>query len=103
MGLQVFKCPACGIYKPITEFDKRTHGLKMLIDPVCRKCRLAGRAPIEELLSRKHAGGRNKIPLPLGKIKELHENGYGYKAIRTELRKLGYEVSYSTIARRIAK
>ncbi len=99
MGTKV--CAVCYTEKIIQDFDSKVKGAELWVDPVCKKCRMAGRMTLEELANRPHAGGRPRIQLPLGLIKELYNQGLGYKRIASAMKELGYKVSASTVWRKL--
>ena len=47
--------------------------------------------------------GRPTIKLPEDRIKELHKQGLGYKAIATQLKREGYKTSFMTVKRILAR
>ena len=66
--------------------------------------RQAGRKSIKQLMEEYgKQGGRPRIDLPTEQIKELHDQGLGYKAITSRLREQGYEVSYATVYRHLIR
>ena len=88
-------CEVCKEEKPLTEFNATATNLTIRFDAVCTVCRMAGRKSIKQLIEEysKH-GGRPRIYLPFERIKQLREVGLGYKAIATQLRKEGYQVTF---------
>jgi len=94
-------CRVCGREKPLSEFHRHAHDDVIVIDDICLNCASFGRPSLEDLKARPHAGGRPKLTLPLGRIKKLHEQGKGYKSISKILKAEGYNVSHTTIRRKL--
>jgi hypothetical protein len=51
----------------------------------------------------KKIGHRPRLDLPEDKIKELHKQGLGYKAIATQLKREGHNTSFMTVKRILDK
>ncbi len=92
-------CIVCNKDKPASEFAKHNYGSGLVVGHVCFQCQSFGRKSLKELAERKHAGGRPKLDLPIQKIKELHEQGHGYKSITRILNEQGFKTSTATIRR----
>ena len=95
------ECRVCHKEKPLDEFRKDNFGSTIVIDTICLQWCGAGRQSLEELMARPHAGGRPEIDLPLERIKELRESGLGYKSIASILKSMGFDVSHTTVKRRL--
>lgn len=101
LKIRTTTCRVCGAEKDLSEFSRKNFGDVIVIDDICLHCDSFGRPSLGELLARPHAGGRPKLTLPLNKIKELHQQGLGYKAIAKKLREDGYNISHTTVRRKL--
>ena len=101
LKIRTMTCRVCCKEKPQSEFYRKTYGDVIVIDDICLKCASFGRPSLDELLARPHAGGRPKLALPLNKIKDLHQQGLGYKSIAKKLREDGYNISHTTVRRKL--
>jgi len=99
MGTQI--CIVCKEEKPLTEFDAKADSLKIYIDDVCLKCQRTGRKSIEQLITKKHAGGRPEQILPLDLIRDLYNQGYGFKRIARMLGEQGIKTSHTTVRNKL--